>query len=398
MRRVGKTSLIRLLQERLSSEQTFYFDLEDFSIMDVCNKGPETFVDYLKLLGADFSRRLYIAIDEIQYLKNPSNFLKLLHDHHPEIKLLVTGSSSLEIKSKFQDSLSGRKFVFELDPLSFEEFLLFRDEKALTIKRNIGSIMDIIETGVKESMSLAGSHLERYFSEYLTFGGFPGVALAQDTELKNAQLKDIYMSYIRKDIKDIANIDDIYGYNNLLQLLAANAGNLLNVNEVTATVGLSVNTVKKYLFLLENTFIVTLLRPYHSNKRKEISKMPKVYFNDVGMRNTVSGGLQLTRPDMGSLVENFVFSELKRRFIPNEELFFWRTLGGAEVDFVIKSSDGPIPVEVKATDMKKPVVSRSLRSFIDAFSPRQAVVVNRSLSRAVMINGTTVNFVPLFGL
>ncbi|MFZ3209355.1 MAG: ATP-binding protein [Geobacteraceae bacterium] len=396
MRQVGKTSLIRLLFEKLDNIPSFYLDLEDFNLLDICNRGPDALVAYLKLLGADFPSRTVVAIDEIQYLKNPSNLLKLLHDHHPELKMIVSGSSSLEIRSKFKDSLAGRKAVFELDTLSFTEFLLFRDQPAASIKQNAGSIGDIIAGKLNEAAGMAKGHLTGHLADYLIWGGFPGVTLHADAVTKESMLRDIHTSYIRKDIKEIASIEDISGYNRLLQLLAGQCGNLVNINELSATVGLSVNTVKKYLFFLEQTFIITLLRPYHSNQRKELTKMPKVYFNDIGLRNVAVGNLRgMATPD-GARVENFVFSELKKRFVPNETLFFWRTAGGAEVEFVILHEGLPIPVEVKAADMKKPAISRSLRSFIDLFAPVRAIVVNANLCCTVRVNATDVHFAPMF--
>jgi len=299
MRQVGKTSLIRLLLEKLDDCQAFFLDLEDFNLLDICDQGPDALVAYLKLLGADFSSRTVVAIDEIQYLKNPTNLLKLLHDHHLELKLIVSGSSSLEIRSKFKDSLAGRKAIFELDTLNFAEFLLFRDQRAASIKQNAGSLGDIIISGtLNEASGMAKNHLAIHLADYLIWGGFPGVTLHADALTKESMLRDIHTSYIRKDIKDIAAIEDISGYNRLLQLLAGQSGNLVNINELSATVGLSVNTVRKYLFLLEQTFIITLLRPYHSNQRKELTKMPKVYFNDIGLRNVAIGNLRrATTPD-----------------------------------------------------------------------------------------------------
>lgn len=400
MRQVGKTSLIRLVLESLPVDtQSFYLDLEDMNLLEICNKGADSLVAYLKLMGADFTHRVLVAIDEIQYLVNPSNLLKLLHDHHPSIKLIVSGSSSLEIRSKFSDSLAGRKALFELDTLSFTEFLQFRDPKALQVKSNAGVLANIVAQGSNEHAMLAAGILDPHLADYLTWGGFPGVTLHTEAERKQSLLKDIHTSYIRKDIKDIANIEDVMGYNRLLQLLAGQCGNLVNINELSGTVGLSINTVKKYLFLLEQTYIMTLLRPWHSNQRKELTKMPKVYFNDIGLRNIARGTINSQLAHDGAQVENFVFCELKKQYIANETLFFWRTAGGAEVDFIAIQQDGvPLAIEVKEGKMKRPAVSRSLRSFISAFSPPVAVVVNGSLSCSMTIESTTVHFVPMFAL
>lgn len=399
MRQVGKTSLIKLVLDNLPTGlPSFYLDLEDMNLLEIGDKGADSLVAYLKLLGANLNSLVVVAIDEIQYLKNPSNLLKLLHDHHPTIKLIVSGSSSLEIRSKFSDSLAGRKALFELDTLSFAEFLLFRDPKVLAIKENSGTLTTAVSKGVNEHAILASGIIEPHLSDYLTWGGFPGVTLHAEAERKQSLLRDIHTSYIRKDIKDIANIEDITGYNRLLQMLAGQCGNLVNIHELSVTVGLSINTVKKYLFLLEQTYIMTLLRPWHSNLRKELTKMPKVYFNDIGLRNIARGMINSQRPHDGAQIENFVFCELKKLFTPNESLFFWRTAGGAEVDFIAIKDGVPLPIEVKEGKMKHPTVSRSLRSFINAFSPPVAIVANGGLSCSIYIEKTIIHFVPLFAL
>lgn len=399
-RQTGKTTLIKLLLNKIAERQKIYFDLEDLNILSICNQGPEKFINYLKLSGYSPDKKIIVALDEIQYLKDPSNFLKIIHDHYPSIKLIVTGSSSLDIKQKFKDSLSGRKIVFELDTLSFSEFLRFKGEGVVKIKRNIGCIADILEQKFDSSISLVGKDLSPNLYEYLTFGGYPKPAQADNIELKSGILNEIYSSYVRKDIKDIAKIEDIFAFNNLLKLLSAQTGNMLNINEVSGTLGINVVTVKKYLFLLENTFIISLLTPYFKNKRKEISKMPKVYFLDNGLRNTALSNFQLFegRVDAGALFENFIFSELKKRFRINEELFYWRTLARAEVDFILNIRNRIVPIEVKAVKIKSPVLSRSFRSFIDSYRPELGVVVNMSLSAVVEYSRCKIYFVPGYGI
>jgi hypothetical protein len=399
-RQVGKTTLLKLILEEISAKQKAYFDLEDLGMLDICNTGPENFVNYLRISGYDIGKKIVVALDEIQYLKNPSNFLKMIHDHYPSLKLIVSGSSTLDIKKKFTDALTGRKIVFELDTLSFREFLHFRGQGAAGIKKNIGSVADTIDGRFNPSISLAERDLGPYMLEYLVWGGYPKAARVDDAELRSGILNEIYSGYVRRDIKDIARIDDIFAFNNLLKLLSTQAGNLVNINEIAATIGINALTVKKYLFLLENTFIISLLRPYYRNKRKELSKMPKLYFHDIGLRNTILSNFNAVegRVDAGVLLENFVFTELKKRYRVNEEFFYWRTLAGAEVDFVLNLSGRIIPVEVKATRMKSPTVTRSFRNFIAAYRPSAGIVVNLSFAGQVEIDGCRVTFLPAFGV
>ncbi len=133
-RQVGKTCILYLLIKEIyqkAEKNVFYFDLEDFEILKTLNSGVSDFIQLLKAKGADPGKRQFVFIDEIQYLDNPSNFLKLIADHHKNIKLIASGSSTLDIKRKFKDSLAGRKIVFEIDTLRFSEYLLFRNNPEL---------------------------------------------------------------------------------------------------------------------------------------------------------------------------------------------------------------------------------------------------------------------------
>jgi predicted AAA+ superfamily ATPase len=399
-RQVGKTTLLKLILEVARNEPSVYFDLEDLNILEICNKGPESFINYLKLLGHSLSERLIVALDEVQYLKNPSNFLKIIHDHYPTLKLIVSGSSTLEIRQKFKDSLAGRKVVFELDTLSFEEFLLLRSGEPPVIKKNIGNILTILDGDFDPAIGLAENKLNPFLFEYLTFGGYPKPAQEDSFKVRTTLIGDIYNSYVRKDIKDIARIEDVFAFNNLLKILSSQIGNLVNIREISSTLGINILTAKKYLFLLENTFIVSFLTPFFRNKRKEISKMPKVYFLDIGLRNTAVSNFQSfeERVDRGAIFENYVFCELKKRLKLNEEIFYWRSISKAEVDLVIFYGGEVIPVEVKAQRLSTSRISRSLGSFIDSYKPKRAIVINLSLTQASTRGGCEIFFVPAYAI
>lgn len=400
-RQVGKTTLLKMILEKLPQEQKLYLDLEDLRLLELCNSGVDSFIRYLKLHGYQPPQRFFVGIDEIQYLDNPSNFLKLLHDHHPALKLIVTGSSTMEIKQKFKDSLTGRKIVFELDSFSFKEFITLTAPELLNIKEQLGNVRSLLDGNLFKDWSIVTDDFLPLFFEYLTFGGYPKQAQEQKQDFKIALINEIYSSYVRKDIKDIGRITDINGFNNLIKLLANQIGNLINLNEISQTLQMNLATVKKFLFLLENTFIISLTNPFYRNKRKELSKMPKIYFQDLGLRNAVTGNFLWpeSRMDLGALLKNFVFLELKRNFTLNEQLFYWRTLNKAEVDFILKLDETTlVPVEVKATRMKKPLVTRSFRNFILKYKPEKGIVINLQYVGESNINGCKVFFVPPMAL
>lgn len=177
-RQTGKTSLLQIINQDLPSDANFYFDLEDSRYKELCENGISSVIDYLKQKGIyKQQNKFYLLIDEIQYLSNPSSFLKISHDHYPYIKLIVSGSSSFEIKSKFKDSLVGRTVNFELFPLDFEEFLWFKNKKYI-IKEKITA--DLI---IKE--------LKTLFKEYVIYGGYPKIVLTENTEIKEKYLQQI---------------------------------------------------------------------------------------------------------------------------------------------------------------------------------------------------------------
>ncbi|MFH1541301.1 MAG: ATP-binding protein [Elusimicrobiota bacterium] len=217
-RQVGKTSLLRFVMDnhlkKISDERNiFYFDLEDFSLLELCNSSPEEVLSYLKAKNADLSKRIYLIIDEIQYMKNPSSFLKLFHDRYKKkVKLIVSGSSSMLIKKKFKVSLVGRTVDFELFTLDFEEFIDFKS-----------SSYNLAEK-LPETMS---KELKTLYKEYVVFGGYPAIVLEENIEKKEIKLKQIITTYIKKDIRDIADIRDIDKFNDLVKILALQTGKLI---------------------------------------------------------------------------------------------------------------------------------------------------------------------------
>jgi len=193
----------------------------------------------------------------------------------------------------------------------------------------------------------------------------------------------------------LARIENITGFNRLIQLSAAQCGKLINIAELSSTLGISKQTIEKYLFLLENTFIITLLLPYFTNKRKEITKMPKIYMQDTGLRNSVLGDFTRlnSRADRGEIVENVVLSQFFKNKSPLANIFFWRSLSKAEVDFVVKSNF-LIPVEVKYRSFRNPIISRSMRSFLQRYKPPYAFVITKDFIASEKYGDVWVYFIP----
>lgn len=410
-RQVGKTSILYLLIQHLleigkNPNNLFYLDLENFDQLNLVEEGPESLIRSLRLEGADFSERVYLFIDEIQYLTHPTNFLKLLVDHHSQIKIICTGSSSLEIRRKFKDSLAGRKVVFEILGLSFSEFLRFREEVTLLHIAEQFRYKNLLSSK-KQSNVLPETYIHQFqdhFDEYCRYGGYPAITLEPNREKKLNQLNEIYSSYIRKDISSLFSIENIRAFNQLSQLLALGIGNLLNLNTLTADLGISRPTLETYLTILENTFIIKRLPPFFSRKKREVIKMPKLFFLDSGLRNIIikQFGEMNLRPDRGSLAENYIFSHLYRNLSVLHTLNFWRTKNGMEVDFVLQLEPGDkgekqiLPIEVKYQTMKRPVFPAGLKSFLTFYPANKAVVVTKDFYAIHRYSQTTILFIPAY--
>jgi predicted AAA+ superfamily ATPase len=356
-RQVGKTSILMVLQDELKimGEQTTYIDLEDSRYVGILNKGVDEFLTYLREEGFDLdvftknNKKLFVMIDEIQYLENPSSFLKLLADHHRYLKIIVSGSSSFEMKSKFKDSLVGRTVNFEIYPLSFQEFLLFKGIPFV-------SAPHYTEKKLSELQSL--------YVEFALYGGYPKIVLTPEISIKEKYLQQIIDTYIRKDIRDLAEIKDVTKFNHLVEILASQSGNLLNVTELSNTCKLAHQTVERYLFLLEQTYVIRLVRPFSRNLRSEISKTPKIFFYDTGLMQML-WLKQLQRELLGSVFETSIFAELVKRF-GCKHIYYWRTLDKKEIDFVVQFPDHVVPIETKINFPR--AVPGAIHNFIEAYS------------------------------
>ncbi len=339
-RQVGKTTLIQKLYLELkkSSPDVFYISLENFKILNEINLDPENLFHYARhpenpLLSTN-RQRIIIFIDEIQYLKNPSNFLKYLFDTYQEnLKIIATGSSAFYLDTKFSDSLAGRKRIFQLKPLNFAEFLAFREADEL--RKELNHLREN-----EQYISSYYSDLLFYFNEYLTYGGYPRIALENNPAEKEQYLEELINSFLKKDIYE-SQIEHIQKFYNLCALLAAQTGQIVNKSELSGTLGLNERTLEKYLVILQKCFYISLLPPFFQNLRKEITKMPKVYFYDLGLRNKFLNRFHplIDREDKGQLIENYIFIRLGESF-SKDQIRFWRTPDKNEVDFVVTETYG----------------------------------------------------------
>lgn len=343
-RQIGKSTLLKQLAEDLTQkgESVFFINLERKSVLLELDQDPENLFKFCPLAEG---KRIIVMIDEIQYLKDASGFLKLIYDEYAvRVKIVATGSSAFYIDRNFKDSLADRKRIFQMPSLDFDEFLDFKGKPEL--------LADLISLQKREKQKSVYENLFwALMDEYLNYGGYPAVVLENDFGGKKELLKEIRDSYIKRDILESA-VNEEEKFYRLLMILASQSGNLLNVNELSNTLRINNSTIENYLYILQKCFHISLVRPFYSNIRKELVKMPKVYFNDLGLRNILINYFAPIeqRADKGVLLENYVFRKLLEKQEP-DQIKFWRTANGNEVDFVVETSfQKGYAVEVKFQD------------------------------------------------
>lgn len=378
-RQVGKTTLMNRLYESLPEPKAF-LDFEDPELVALFEEDIKAFAQlYVK-------NKRYLFIDEFQHTKQGGKLLKYLHDHF-NTKFIISGSSSLDLTVNAA-YLVGRVFVFELFPLSFAEFLSYKSPELLSI------LKERISSGAPISASLH-RRLLPYFEEFSIWGGYPRVAIAQNEEEKAEVLKNILITYLLKDIRGFFRLASESGFQKLIKALALQIGSLIRYSELSQVSGLRYATLKEYLSILEETYILKLVRPFFTNKRLEITKNPKIYFVDAGLRNYLSQDFRRWshRADMGHLIENVVATELMKREIP---LNFWRTKSKGEVDFIVPVRGHVVPLEVKSGAVN--AVGKSFLSFVEKYQPAKGYILHTGLFQERVIKDIKVQFVPLYGI
>ena len=356
-RQTGKSTLLHQLDDycKTADLPTVFLNLENKSVLAELNNHPLNLFGFLPTSN----QRIIIFIDEIQYLDDPSNFLKLLFDEHASrIKLVVTGSSAFYLDEKFNDSLAGRKRIFNLLTCDFEEYLELSNKH---------QFIDEINRLINQpgAISTQFEYLRIEWENYMIYGGYPAVITEPDKNEKILLLKEIRDSFIKRDILE-SGVSNETAFYQLLRILAEQSGNLVNLNELSSTLRIKNETVGNYISVMQKCFHVVLSRPFFRNLRKELIKMPKVYFLDTGLRNCLLNNFQplSARVDKGELWENQVFRILTDKY-GMESVYFWRTSAGNEIDFILPEIEKPKAIEVKFDEAQ--VKPNKYKLFTDAY-------------------------------
>ena len=367
-RQVGKTSLMKSIE---TDAKSLFLNGQDPEVAGLFEK-LSTLETYLKVY-LEPNLDALLLIDEFQFIHGVSTMLKLLTDKYPDLKILCSGSSSIDILQKVEESLAGRVRTIEVLSLSFEEYLLFQDEKIF----NLYNSLDI-----NTQNSALTTSIENLYQEYLLFGGLPRAALTQARSEKMEILNDIYKTYLLRDVRSFIANQDFVGFNKLLRILASQIGNLMNINEISRVVALPYRKCEEYISLLEQMYIIKTIEPYFTNKRKVIGKMKKVYFCDLGLRNCIEENFNDLeyRTDKGAVFENAVMLELWRNKNSGGKLQFYRTSDGVEIDFVVNKLNDIFAAECKYKMLSKPISIASFTNFCESENIQKRYIFNQNLN------------------
>ena len=325
MRRSGKTTALKYLLEKIDSSNKIYFDLERMEYRRIfMDNNYGNIIKSLEISGINLVKKSWIFLDEIQLVKNIGSVLKYLYDNYP-IKFVVTGSSSFYMKGTLSESLAGRKILFELWPLSFDEFLLFKGQSLPEIK------FDFHPTPV-----FFIEKYKPYYEEFVEFGGFPEVVLTNNNNNKINLLKDIFDSFLKLDILFLSGFTKTEELYKIITLLSARVGSKIDYSKLSGISGINRHKVKDYLLFLEKTFFIKTIRPYVTNRDREIALQPKIYFTDNGLLR-IAG-----QPSGGALFENAIANQLYLK----GKLNYYAKRNGQEIDFILNEK---IVIEVKET-------------------------------------------------
>lgn len=310
-RQVGKTTLAQKILNQ-SSRKVLKINADVLPMQEVLSSRDPNKIKGI-LAGYDI-----LFIDEAQRIPDIGINLKIIHESFPEIKILVTGSSSLDLANRIKEPLTGRTWTHRLYPIAAKEW--------------------------QEYKKLNAFEVAQQFEPWLLYGQYPEVLLTENVQTKRQYLGELTSAYLYKDILALANIRYPEKLRQLLQLLSFQIGQLVSVNELANSLQVNRDTIAHYLDLLEKSFVIFRMRGFSRNLRKEITRMHKIYFYDLGIRNALIENFNALhlRPDKGQLWENFLMAERIKKLKYGQHFanqYFWRTHGGVKLDYV-EEKDG----------------------------------------------------------
>lgn len=391
-RQVGKTTLLKKIQQQMG-KNSLYLTMD---LPENRRALEETPLDLVQRWKKE-NQKMFLFLDEIQKANNAGEKLKIIYDRFPEVKIFISGSSSLELKTKVLPALVGRLLLFEMYPFSFAEFLSAKDSGlAKLYHQKHKSLQNFLAGKGKIDKPAFQEEYLHLWKEYALFGGYPEIVKSKDIEEKKMLLKNIFNLYLEKDIVSFFKIEDTTKFEDFLKAASFTIGQLQVLSSLAGKIHLPYQDADRFMEILQHTYVIRLLPPFHKNVVTEIKKSPKLYFLDTGLRNAILNNFSPfeNRTDAGQLAENVAFQQLLINF-SEYELRFWRTTGKAEVDFVLSKDEELIPIEVKLTENS---IGKSFHSFLEAYHPKKAIIITLDHFSEEKINNTTLYKIPIYYL
>jgi predicted AAA+ superfamily ATPase len=389
-RRVGKTYLLfkkirELLESGIERERIIYLNFESPLLNDINYKEIREILELqFELFPEIIDEKLFLFVDEPQEIEKWELAIRDLHDSF-NAQIFITGSSSKLLSKEIATALRGRALPIVVPSLSFKEFLRFKN----------------VEFDVNKLSSKTKSVINNKLEEYLNFGGYPEVALAEENEEKLKILKSYFDLVVYKDLVERYRIKNITIIKWLIKYLISSVTKEVSVNKVflnlkSQGIKVSKNTLYDYLSILEDSFFISLVRKFNDSLKKEGLSIPKIYLNDVGFLNLFS------ERDVGKRMENIVFNHLlmEKEKTPLKEIFYWKSSENKEVDFLIKERGKTVSamqVSYSLNDVntyEREV--NSLISCLNLFSLKKGTIITKDMEGKKSIKGFTIEFVPLF--
>ncbi|HMA77357.1 MAG TPA: ATP-binding protein [Candidatus Krumholzibacteriaceae bacterium] len=366
-RQTGKTTLLKKIYDSTDGRKSFV-DLDIFENKSIFSSYSEA-MKYLKFEGYEKNKKFILFLDEFHKVKKIGKILKNIYDNNPEIKIYATGSSSIEIIGQLKESMAGRKRIFNLYPLSFEEYLLFKDEVLYQKYRN---------SKKSDIPAIIGNKLDDLIKEYCIFGGYPEVALEDKKEGKKETIRKIFDLFVQKDLINFLNIKNPDAAYNILKYIAINSGQIINYSDISNSCNVDINTQKRYINILNQLYIIKTIPPFYTNKKKEIVKAPKIYFYDPGVRNFFIKNFASfeDRNDNSFLLENYFFSQIIKKISWDTEIKYWRDKNEREVDFIIQKGNKINAYEIKNRKMIKKRDLSNLLFFKKSYTESKIYLLN----------------------
>lgn len=348
VRRAGKTFLCN------SIPQAEFYDCELISVRSEL-ENPEDFLNN--------NKNKKIIIDEVHKLANPSELLKIAADYFPHIKVIATGSSTLGASTKFKDTLTGRKRELYLTPMITDDLEDFKNQS-----------------------------LEHRF----LYGGLPPMFLSK--KFPERDFQEWMDAFWAKDIQELFRVEKKFSFQKFMELLFIQSGSIFEATSFTKLCEANRQTINNYLTILEETFVVNVIRPFHSGKPSEIIKAPKVYGFDTGIVSYFKRWDKLRAEDLGFLWEHFVLNEICAK-LQTRKIFYWRDKRGHEVDFILPQRGKP-PVAIECKWKSENYNLQNIEIFRKHYPNGENYIVSSNTGKKFTreVNGIKIHFVDLENL